>query len=51
MRQPNHIRAAVINLVASPSLRCDRATANDVMCPCVSVDSSSLCEVGDGSVA
>lgn len=35
-------RAAFISLVASPSLRCVRATARLVMWPCTSVDSSSL---------
>lgn len=35
-------RAADISLVANPSLRCVRATASEVMCPCTSVDSSSL---------
>ncbi len=37
-----YIRAAFISLVARPSLRCVRSTANDVMCPWHSVDSSSL---------
>lgn len=36
-------RVAVISLDAMPCLRCDRATASDVMCPCMpSVGSSSL---------
>jgi len=37
-------REASMRRVAMPSLRCVRATASEVMCPCVSTASSSLHE-------
>ena len=45
---PRRARVAVISREAMPCLRCDRATASEVMWPCTpSVGSSSLC-VGGG---